>query len=118
MRASRIRERQAVEDAKKQVRVDERRQRRAFIEAVNEIAQALGEVEPRSKATIERSVAVLGIEAAQALRHEVEALEAQGGMLTVDGARRRTPGGVYMYILKQRMNEAGRNEELKQILTG
>ena len=87
-------------------------------QAVDEIANALGETDPRTKVTIERSVTVLGVEAAQVLRHEVEAIEAQGGMLTVDGARRRTPGGIYLFILKQRMNEAGRKEELKQIMTG
>jgi len=118
MRASRARERQAVEEAKRQAAAKERQQRRAFLQAVDEIATALGETEPRSRATVERSVAVLGIDAAQALRHEVEALEAQGGMLTADGARRRTPGGVYMFILKQRMTEAGRKDELKKILTG
>lgn len=118
MRASRVRERQEGEETKRRAEAQARQQKRAFAQAVDEIATALGETEPRSKATIERSVAVLGIEAAQALRHEVEALEAQGGMLTVDGARRRTPGGVYMFILKQRLNEANRKAELKQILGG
>lgn len=118
MRASRVRERQAVEEAKRQVAARERQERRAFAQVVDEIATALGETEPRSRATVERSVAVLGVESAQALRREVEAIEAQGGMLTADGSRRRTPGGIYMFLLKQRMNEAGRKEELKQILVG
>jgi PHAX RNA-binding domain len=118
MRASRARERHEVEEAKRRAEAAARQQRRAFSQAVDEIATALGETEPRSKATIERSVAVLGVEAAQALRREVEAIEADGGMLTADGARRRTPGGIYLFILKKRMNEAGRKEELKQIMVG
>lgn len=118
MRASRVREREAIEEAKRRAKAQEREQQRAFARAVEEIATALGETEPRSRATIERSVAVLGIEAAQALRHEVETLETQGGMLTADGTRRRTPGGIYLYLLKQQMNEAGRKAELKQIMTG
>ncbi len=118
MRGSRVRERQEGEEAKKRSEAEARQQRRAFTQAVDEIASALGEREPRSKATIERSVAVLGIEEAQALRREVEALEAQGGVMTADGARRRTPGGVYLFILKQRLNEAGRKDELKRIVVG
>lgn len=118
MRASRARERQAIEEAKRRAKAQEREQQRAFARAVDEIATSLSETEPRSKATIERSVAVLGIEAAQALRHEVEAIEAQGGMLTADGTRRRTPGGVYLFLLKQQMNAANRKAELKQIMAG
>jgi hypothetical protein len=118
MRASRAKERQVEEEAKRRAAVEERQQRRALREAVDEIAAALGETEPRSKATVERSVAALGVDAAQALRHEVEQIEAGGGMMTADGSRRRTPGGVYLLLLKQRMTESGKKDELKKILTG
>jgi phosphorylated adapter RNA export protein len=118
MRASRTRERQVEEEAKKRAAIAERQQRRAFRQAVDEIATFLGETDPKPKATIERSVAVLGIEAAQALRNEVAEIEAAGGMKTADGSRRRTPGGVYLLLLKQRMNDAGRKDDLKKILNG
>ncbi|MEI7646406.1 MAG: phosphorylated adapter RNA export RNA-binding domain-containing protein [Chloroflexales bacterium] len=118
MRGSRARERQTEDEAKRRAEANERQERRAFRQAVDEIAMAMGETEAKAKATIERSVAALGIEMAQALRHEVERIEAVGGMMTVDGSRRRTPGGVYLLLLKQRMNEAGRKDELKKILTG
>jgi hypothetical protein len=108
MRASRSRERQAEEETKKRAAAQERQQRRAFRQTVDDIATYLGETEPKSKATIERSVAHLGIEAAQALRQEVEQIETDGGMMTTDGTRRRTPGGIYLLLLKQRMNEAGK----------
>ncbi|NTU82031.1 MAG: hypothetical protein HGA45_22070 [Chloroflexales bacterium] len=116
MRGSRARERQAIEEAKKRAEAEARQQRRAFTRAVDEIATGLGEDDPRSKATIERSVAVLGIDSAQELKREVDTLEAAGGMLTADGSRRRTPGGVYLFLLKQRLNEAGRKDLIKQIL--
>jgi hypothetical protein len=61
-------------------------------------------------------VAALGIEQAQALKAEVDVIEAAGGMPTADGSRRRTPGGIYLLLLKQRMNEAGQKDQLKQIL--
>jgi phosphorylated adapter RNA export protein len=118
MRASRAKERQSEEEAKKRAVIAERQQRRAFQQAVDELATYLGETGTKPKATIERSVAYLGIEAAQALRQEVEQIEADGGMLTADGARRRTPGGIYLLILKQRLNDAGKKAELKQILNG
>jgi hypothetical protein len=118
MRASRSRERQAEEESKKRAAASERQQRRAFRQMVDELADYLGETDPKPKATIERSVAYLGIEAAQALREEVEQIEAGGGMMTADGSRRRTPGGIYLLLLKQRMNDAGKKAELKQILTG
>lgn len=118
MRGSRARERQAIEEAKKRAEADARQQRRAFNTAVAEIAAALNETEERSQALIARSVAALGIEAAQALRAETERIEAAGGLLTVDGSRRRTPGGVYMFLLKQQLTEAGKKDVLKQIMAG
>ncbi|NTW01084.1 MAG: hypothetical protein HGA19_07190 [Oscillochloris sp.] len=118
MRASRARGRQASEEVKKRAAADERQQRRAFRQAVDEISAALGEAEPRAKATIERSIVALGVDTARALYHEVEQSETNGGMMTADGSRRRTPGGVYLLLLKQRLNEAGRKDELKKILTG
>ncbi len=118
MRASRERARQAEEETKKREAAQERQQRKAFRQAVDDLAAYLGETEPKPKATIERSVAYLGVEAALALRQEVEQIEAGGGMPTADGSRRRTPGGIYLLLLKQRLNEAGKKAELKQILTG
>lgn len=118
MRASRLRERQEAEEAKKRTAAKERQERRAFRQVVEEIATALGETASGPQATIERSVEKLGIDGARALHAEVQAIEAAGGMMTADGARRRTPGGVYLFILKQRLTEAGQKDVLKYILTG
>jgi hypothetical protein len=115
MRSSRTRERQAREEAAKRAAAAERQQRRALLQTVEAIAAGLGETDERALEKIKRSVEILGVEAAQALFQEVEAIEAAGGMLTADGARRRTPGGVYHYLLKQRLTETGRKEELKKI---
>lgn len=118
MRSSRARSRQAEEEAKKQAEIRERQHRRAFRQTVDDLATYLGETAPKPKATIERSVAYLGIEGATALRQEVEAIEAAGGMLTADESRRRTPGGIYLLLLKQRLTAEGKKAELKQILNG
>jgi phosphorylated adapter RNA export protein len=115
MRASRSRERQAREEAAKRAAAAERQQRRAVQQAVEAIAAGLGETDERAREKIANSVTILGLADAQALYEEVQAIEAAGGMTTADGARRRTPGGVYHYLLKQRLTEAGRKDELKKI---
>lgn len=45
----------------------------------------------------------LGAEAAASLFEEVLRLEAEGGMPTADGARRRTPGGLFIFLAKERL---------------
>ncbi|MHB0878229.1 MAG: phosphorylated adapter RNA export RNA-binding domain-containing protein [Anaerolineae bacterium] len=45
----------------------------------------------------------LGTEGALELMQEVERIEAEGGLATADGARRRTPGGTFIYLAKARM---------------
>ncbi|XP_072309426.1 phosphorylated adapter RNA export protein [Eucyclogobius newberryi] len=63
----------------------------------DEIAHRLRE--PK-KDLIERVVAVLGCRQAIELLGETARLEESGGVYTLDGSRRRTPGGVYLNLLK------------------
>ncbi len=79
------------------------RERRAV---VDEIVQALGDqVEPESNALWQYLfvVAELGADAARELVREVQAVEANGGMPTRDGSRRRTPGGVFFALAYERL---------------
>jgi hypothetical protein len=46
-----------------------------------------------------------GIEFAQAVAEEALAVEAEGGMMTLDGSRRRTPGGVFFYLARGRLSK-------------
>ncbi|XP_056266803.1 phosphorylated adapter RNA export protein [Pseudoliparis swirei] len=62
-----------------------------------EIAHRLRE--PK-KDLIQRIVAVIGNKKAIELLGETATLEEAGGVHTVDGSRRRTPGGVYINLLK------------------
>lgn len=64
---------------------------------VDEIAYRLQE--PK-KDLIERVVKVLGTKKAIELLGETATLEENGGVYTLDGSRRRTPGGVYLNLLK------------------
>lgn len=64
---------------------------------VDEIAHRLQE--PK-KELIERVVKVIGKKKAIELLGETATLEETGGVYTMDGSRRRTPGGVYLNLLK------------------
>ncbi|KAM6895326.1 phosphorylated adapter RNA export protein [Xenentodon cancila] len=64
---------------------------------VCEIAYRLQE--PK-KELIERVVKVVGKKKAIELLGETATLEENGGVYTMDGSRRRTPGGVYLNLLK------------------
>ncbi|XP_019738558.1 phosphorylated adapter RNA export protein [Hippocampus comes] len=64
---------------------------------VDEIVYRLQE--PK-KDLIERVVRVVGTRKAIELLGETATLEEKGGVYTMDGSRRRTPGGVYLNLLK------------------
>lgn len=68
-----------------------------------EIAKKLGERNQNPVRQIKDIVLHLGTDAARSLLTETLETEAQGGMMTNNGARRRTPGGVYFHLAKGRM---------------
>lgn len=65
---------------------------------VEEIAQALTE---ENIDLIKSAVDVIGAERAQELLRQALAVEAQGGMMTSDQSRRRTPGGVFFQLIRK-----------------
>jgi len=68
----------------------------------DQLAEALGETDPIPKLQLNLIVEHLGAEFAEALLAEVQQIEVNGGMITANGKRRRTPGGVYFYLARQR----------------
>ncbi|NTU84978.1 MAG: cold shock domain-containing protein [Chloroflexales bacterium] len=68
-----------------------------------QIAQALGETAPPALAQIRRIVRTIGPEAAQATVDEALQVEVAGGMLVPDGSRRRTLGGVFFALVRDRL---------------
>lgn len=67
------------------------------------IAATLRETEELPRSQIEKIVKVLGPEASLALLAEVERIEESGGLLVPDGGRRRTPGGVFFHLARQKL---------------
>jgi hypothetical protein len=71
------------------------------------IADRLGEREAGPRSLIIRIVKELGTEYTLALLDEALQIEANGGMMLPDGSRRRTPGGVFFWLVKERLAQAG-----------
>lgn len=67
-----------------------------------DIPRQLDETNPDAIIQIERLIHHLGAESIHACLQETMAIEAQGGMLTGDKKRRRTPGGVFFYLVRGR----------------
>jgi PHAX RNA-binding domain len=80
----------------------------AALQQAAEIAEQLGETEEEPLTTIVRVVERLGADAALALLKEAQAVEAAGGLWLGDRSRRRTPGGVFFHLLRQRTEKPDR----------
>jgi len=68
-----------------------------------DVAEKLGENEPNPVRQIEMILKHLGPEFVQEHLDETLKIEAEGGMMTQDGKRRRSAGGVFFYIVKGKM---------------
>jgi hypothetical protein len=77
---------------------------------VAQIAEALGETEPQPLQQIRRLVKVMGAEFAQELLRETQAVEAGGGLFLERENRRRTPGGVFFHLARNRMTKQQRGK--------
>jgi PHAX RNA-binding domain len=71
-----------------------------------QLAEVLQEPE---QGLLARALTVLGQERCAALLAETLAIEGQGGMLTMTGRRRRTPGGVFFALAKQQCTSRERH---------
>ena len=80
-------------------------QAKALIKAgVAQIAATLQEHDKIPLKQIRHIVHVLGLAATEAIVAEALHIEANGGMLTVDGTRRRTLGGVFFFVVRTRIS--------------
>lgn len=70
---------------------------------VKEIAALLNESAEIPVQQITQILEHMGPEFVQELLSEVEKIEADGGLMTDDGSRRRTKGGVFFYLAKGKM---------------
>jgi len=73
---------------------------RTVAEITAEIAAQLGETEPGPRTQLKRAVRILGPAQVQALLDRTLDIERTGGLMLPDGSRRRTPGGVFFYLIR------------------
>lgn len=76
-----------------------------FTPEVVSLIDTLGEYNRIARTRIARIIAAIGLDLARELLREAHAIEANGGMLTLDGTRRRTFGGVWIRLAKERMTD-------------
>ena len=70
-----------------------------------EIAAQLGETEAAPLEQIRRALKHCGPELVQAVVQEALAAEANGGLPLTDGSRKRTLGGVFFFLLRQKVSK-------------
>lgn len=76
------------------------KQRQAF----EELAEEMGETEKKPLRMLEAIITLCGVAFARAIFEEAKQVEAQGGLLTATGDKRRTLGGVFFYLARFRMS--------------
>jgi hypothetical protein len=69
---------------------------------VGELAEQLGEHEEQPLQQLSRAIAILGEAPLRAILAETLAIEAGGGETVMSGKRRRTPGGVFFRLVRER----------------
>src|SRR4051812_11901513 len=72
-------------------------------QTINTIAKALGEADEGPLAQIKAVVDNLGDQACLTLLAETEKIEKAGGLMRGDGSGRRSPGGVFFFLARQRL---------------
>lgn len=77
-------------------------------EIVDELADILGETKAAPRRLLARILHVCGLDFVEAVLDETRRIEANGGMMTKRGDRRRTTGGVFLYLAKGRMTKEQR----------
>ncbi|MEP7049724.1 MAG: phosphorylated adapter RNA export RNA-binding domain-containing protein [Pseudomonadota bacterium] len=72
-------------------------------QTINTIAKALGEADEGPLAQIKAVMDNLGEQACVTLLAETEKIEKAGGLMRGDGSGRRSPGGVFFFLARQRL---------------
>lgn len=70
-----------------------------------EIAKAMGETEDKPRTQIRNVIRLCGIPFTQAAYEDALKIEANGGLLVLTGERRRTLGGVFFQLVRERIDQ-------------
>ena len=83
-------------------------QRQESTQIAQQLAAQLGETEKTPRAQIRRIVQAIGPERTRAFVEQALEVEASGGMLGLDGSRKRPLGGVFFRLVRDQVAEAER----------
>lgn len=72
--------------------------------AVETFCEVLGETDGKPTRQIEMMVRLCGVSFVQAILDEALALDEAGGLMTLDGKRRRSKGGVFFFLAHNRVS--------------
>jgi hypothetical protein len=75
---------------------------------VGELAAQLGEQDEQPLQQIDRALAILGEAPVRTIIAEALAIEATGGETVMSGKRRRTPGGIFFRLVRERVTGSQR----------
>jgi hypothetical protein len=79
-----------------------------------ELATLLGEKHHGVIGQIRRIVQLCGADFAREMYAATQEIEANGGMMLSDNSRRRTPGGVFLYLVRSKLDD----DQRKQVFYG
>lgn len=85
------------------------------IDPAAELAENLRETKPAVIRLLHRVITALGADIVRQLAERTEAIEAGGGLLVRTGSRRRTRGGVFLYLVKQYLTQRNQQRLLRRI---
>lgn len=74
--------------------------RSLLVYATQLVQQLSSQLEEKKLKSLYNVVDAIGLDGARQLLADTLQLEANGGLTIADGSRRRTPGGVFFYLLK------------------
>ncbi|MBZ0294971.1 MAG: hypothetical protein K8L99_20580 [Anaerolineae bacterium] len=77
---------------------------------VQRISKALKETDRKPQIQIAKIVRICGLEFADAVLAETLEIEESGGMMLMDGSRRRTTGGIFFYLCRQKLEPPIRDQ--------
>lgn len=77
---------------------------------INHIIQTLGETDKKPIRQITNIVKLCGVDFANDILQETLNIEANGGMTIQNGDRRRTIGGVFFYLAREKMSDENRQQ--------
>jgi hypothetical protein len=87
-------------------------------QVARKIALELGERNKQPQHQIKLIVKVCGPDQAMNWLREVKSMEARGGMPTSDGTERRSPGGAFFRLVRDRLIQSGQQEQMQTIFRG